>query len=97
MGSLETSLENFFDALGALERAVDGRIAPERDNNASGEAGGPDVSGLAEELQGLRAEKVALKSELDRLKSENQSLEALTDDVNLRLDGAIEEIRSVLE
>lgn len=93
MASLETSLENFFDALGALDRAVDQRLAAERDN----EANRPDVSGLAEELQGLRAEKVALKSELDKLKSENSSLEALTDDVNLRLDGAIEEIRSVLE
>lgn len=89
MGNLETSLENFFDALGELERAVDGRLAAENDR--------PDVSGLAEELQGLRAEKVALKSELDKLKAENSSLEALTDDVNLRLDGAIEEIRSVLE
>ena len=89
MASLETSLENFFDALGALDRAVDQRLAAEGER--------PDVSGLAEELQGLRAEKVALKSELDKLKSENRSLEALTDDVNLRLDGAIEEIRSVLE
>lgn len=89
MGSLETSLENFFDALGALERAVDFRLASETDR--------PDVSALTDELEGLRAEKDNLKAELDRLQSENKSLEALTDDVNLRLDGAIEEIRSVLE
>jgi SMC interacting uncharacterized protein involved in chromosome segregation len=89
MGSLETSLENFFDALGALERAVDSRLASDTDR--------PDASALADELEGLRAERVNLKAELDRLGSENKSLEALTDDVNLRLDGAIEEIRSVLE
>ena len=89
MSSLETSLENFFDALGALERAVDSRLASE--------TGGPDASALADELEGLRADKVSLKAELDRLRSENKSLEALTDDVNLRLDGAIEEIRGVLE
>lgn len=89
MSSLETSLEKFFDALGELERAVDARLAADVD--------GPDASVLAEELQGLRADKAELAGELQRLKSENRTLEALTDDVNLRLDGAIEEIRGVLE
>ncbi len=89
MSSLESSLEKFFDALGALERAVDGRLAGDVDR--------PLARELAEELEGLRADRASLAKELERLKSENETLEALTDDVNLRLDGAIEEIRGVLE
>lgn len=89
MSSLESSLEKFLDALGELERAVDGRLA--------GDVERPDAGELADELQGLRADRASLAGELERLKSENRTLEALTDDVNLRLDGAIEEIRGALE
>lgn len=89
MSSLEVSLEKFLDALGTLERAVDRRFAAEAD--------GPDTSALAEELDGLRADKASLASELERVRTQNRTLEALTDDVNLRLDGAIGEIRGALK
>ncbi len=89
MSSLEVSLEKFLDALGTLERAVDRRFAAEAD--------GPDSSALVEELDGLRADKASLASELERVRTQNRTLEALTDDVNLRLDGAIGEIRGALK
>ena len=89
MSSLEASLENFLDALGTLERALDRRFAAE--------AEGTDGDALAEELDGLRSDNVSLTSELERLRTQNRALEALTDDVNVRLDGAIGEIRNVLE
>jgi SMC interacting uncharacterized protein involved in chromosome segregation len=89
MSSLESSLENFFDALGDLERAIDKRLADQMDQ--------ADVSGLADELQALKADRASLASELERMKSQNSLLEELTDDVNLGLDSAIKEIRSVLD
>lgn len=89
MSSLEASLENFLDALGTLERALDRRFAAE--------AEGTDGDALAEELDGLRSDNVSLTTELERLRTQNRALEALTDDVNVRLDGAIGEIRNVLE
>ena len=75
--------------MGTRERAVDRRIVAEVD--------GPETSALVEEGDGLRADKASLASELGRLRTQNRTLEALTDDVNLRLDGAIGEIRSVLK
>ncbi len=89
MSSLEVSLEKFLDALGTLERAVDRRLVAEVD--------GSDTSALVEELNGLRADKASLASELERVRTQNRTLEALTDDVNLRLDGAIGEIRGALK
>lgn len=89
MSSLEVSLEKFLDALGTLERAVDRRLVAEVD--------GPDTGALVEELDGLRADKASLASELERVRTQNRTLEALTDDVNLRLDGAIGEIRGALK
>lgn len=89
MSSLEVSLEKFLDALSTLERAVDSRLVAEVD--------GSDTSALVEELNGLRADKASLASELERVRTQNRTLEALTDDVNLRLDGAIGEIRGALK
>ena len=89
MSSLEVSLEKFLDALGTLERAVDRRLVAEVD--------GSDTGALVEELNGLRADKASLASELERVRTQNRTLEALTDDVNLRLDGAIGEIRGALK
>lgn len=90
MQSLESSLESFFDALGELERAVEHRMAQE------GEGPGLD-DGMEDELEGLRTERAALAAELERLRSQNEMYEKLTEEVNLGLDGAIREIRSVLD
>lgn len=92
MEALESSLESFFDALGELERAVDKRVALASNQDDSGMA-----IRLAEELDGLKAERASLASELERLKSQNKMYEKLTDEVNSGLDGAIKEIRSVLD
>lgn len=89
MSSLESSLENFFDALGELERAVDKRL--------TAQATGADTEGLAEELNALKADRASLAAELERMRSQNKMLEELTDDVNVGIDTAIKEIRSVLD
>jgi chaperonin cofactor prefoldin len=89
MSSLESSLENFFDALGELERAVDQRL--------TAQAVGANTEGLAEELDALKADRASLAAELERMRSQNKMLEELTDDVNLGIDTAISEIRSVLD
>lgn len=89
MSSLEASLEKFLDAIGTLERALERRFAAEAD--------GSDGEALAGELEGLRSDNASLAAELERLRTQNHALEALTDDVNLRLDGAIGEIRNILE
>ena len=89
MEALESSLESFFDALGELERAVERRVAEASELE--------EFADLETELVGLKAERATMAAELERLKTQNKMYEQLTDEVNSGLDGAIYEIRSVLE
>ncbi|NWH07271.1 MAG: DUF4164 family protein [Alphaproteobacteria bacterium] len=61
-------------------------------------AAGAGVPGASQqEVEDLREERDALSAEVERLRTENEQLEDFTSDVAGRLDGAIREIRTVLQ
>jgi chromosome segregation ATPase len=85
MSRLDSALARFSEALEALDRMVQARLAAE------------DALPAAErQIAELRADKVRLEAELERLAEERRRLEGLNDHVAGRLDTAIRDIRAVL-
>jgi FtsZ-binding cell division protein ZapB len=76
-------MESFSQALDKLEATVNRRVQRVK-----------GTEGLDRELSALREDRARLAQELDSAKAKAKKLE---DEVSTRLDGAIEDIRSVLE
>lgn len=76
-------MESFSQALDKLEATVNRRVQRVK-----------GTEGLDRELAALREDRARLAQELDSAKAKAKKLE---DEVSTRLDGAIEDIRSVLE
>ena len=76
-------MESFAEALDKLEATVNRRLQRVK-----------GTEGLDRELAALRDDRARLAQELDSAKSKARKLE---DEVSTRLDGAIADIRSVLE
>jgi len=86
MTQLESALDRLLASLVTLETAAEARLA---NDDGSGEA-----EALIEEL---RADRDRLALELEAVPAESVALEQVTDEVAVRLDGAISGIREVLE
>lgn len=78
-------MERFVQALDRLETATRRRLQGERQ---PGQA--------SREVQALRDDRSRMAAELDTVKSNYAALEALTHEVETRVDGAITDIRRVL-
>lgn len=76
-------MERLSQALDMLEATVNRRVQRVK-----------GTEGLDRELTALREDRARLAQELDSAKAKAKKLE---DEVSTRLDGAIEDIRSVLE
>ena len=86
MGRLDAALARFTAALEILETRA-GAVA----------AGmGPGRAELLREVNELKREREHLLTRITALEEESQSLAGLTEQVEMRLDGAIAEIRAVL-
>lgn len=86
MSRIERSLERLTSALAEIED----RLGP-----ATGAA--ERSHAMVEELAALKAEREALREALAQAQADNDALQDFTDDVAGRLDGAIREIRAVLQ
>jgi hypothetical protein len=86
MGRLEAAVARFAAALDTLEERVE----------SFSETSGPAASALAREVASLKAEREELLNRISALEDESQSLAGVTEAVEMRLDGAIAEIRAVL-
>ncbi len=86
MSKLDTAIDRFGKALDRLEAAIVRRSQSVRE------------APLAQrEVQALRDDRVRLAGELDAVKADYAALESVSDEVEVRLDGAIREIQRVLE
>ncbi|GEM_PF-5408014 len=79
-------MERFSASLDTLEQAL---AARQREGKALAEA--------QREIQGLKRDRERLQDEVERMKGEAEALESLTEEVSQRLDGAIREVRSILD
>ncbi len=86
MTRLERAMERFSASLDTLEQAL---AARQREGKALAEA--------QREIQGLKRDRERLQDEVERMKGEAEALESLTEEVSQRLDGAIREVRSILD
>lgn len=87
MSRLERAMERFSAALDKLEARLHRSVSNSHQDSHQDNG----------ELESLRADQARMNHELEQLKSERRALEDVTDEVAGRLDGAIREIRSVLE
>lgn len=83
MSRLDHAMQRFNKALDQLDAASQARPKP-----------GPVP--LARELQGLREDRQRLAQELAGVKADYAALEALTNEVEARVDGAIRDIRRAI-
>lgn len=86
MSRLDECMERFSKALDRLEATTNRRLQRTR-----------AIDNLEQELSALRQDRARLGQELDGMKVETKALEGVTDEVALRLDSAIRDIRAVLE
>jgi hypothetical protein len=86
MGRLDAALARFTAALDILETRA-GAVAANM---------GPGSAELAREVNDLKRERERLLTRITALEEESQSLAGLTEQVEIRLDGAIAEIRAAL-
>jgi predicted nucleic acid-binding Zn-ribbon protein len=85
MSRLDSALARFSEALEALDRVVQTRLAAD------------DALPAAErQIATLKADKAQLETELARLTAERRRLEGLNDHVAGRLDATIRDLRTVL-
>ena len=86
MSKLDSAIERFFKSLDELEGAVNRRSVQDK-----------SLEKVHQELAALTEDRSRLAQELDTLKSQNKRLNEMNDEVADRLDGAIQEIQTVLE
>jgi predicted nuclease with TOPRIM domain len=86
MSKLDSSIERFFKSLDELEGAVTRRSVQDT-----------SIEKVHKELAALSEDRSRLAQELDMVKSQNKRLDEMNDEVADRLDGAIQEIQTVLE
>lgn len=87
MGRLDAALARFSSALDLLESRLDARA----------QAGGAvEDEGTRTEIAELKLERERLYARIAALEEESSSLAGLTEAMEMRLDGAIAEIRAAL-
>ncbi len=78
-----------------------GRLEAAAETQRQAMAGQADTASanatLSGELETLRQERDRLQSEIESIRAAHASLQATTDTVSGRLDGAIDELQSVLD
>jgi hypothetical protein len=84
--AIETATKRLTLALDALEAATERRLGADRDE-----------ARLADQVHALGADRSKLAAELDAQAARSKRLEATNRDIALRLDAAIDGIRSVLD
>lgn len=90
MSRLESAINQFEAALEALEEGIHARNPGAVPTLAlSGE--------VRAELDKLRAERAILTEEVEALRTENERLALLAGEASRQLDGAIEDMRGVLQ
>jgi chromosome segregation ATPase len=90
MSRLETAIDTFSEALQRLEGAIESR----NPGAVPATALPPDAQ---DELERLRAERGRFEEEIAALKAENERLANLAGEATRQLDGAIEDMRTVLK
>jgi hypothetical protein len=83
MSRLELAAERLAAALEKLEKAADSMDRP-------------DAAGLAAKLASLESERQGLLARIAALEEELTALSGISEEVEVRLDGAIGEIRAAL-
>jgi len=84
--AIESATRRFTQALDMLDAAVDRRIEIDRIRTL-----------LVEQVHALDADRSRLAAELDAQTAKTRKLETANRDIALRLDAALENIRTVLE
>jgi hypothetical protein len=84
--AIELAARRLKDALESLELAVDRRVENDR-----------DVAALNAQVHAFETDRARLATELDASAARSRDLETTNRDVALRLDGAIDTIRGVLD
>ena len=95
MSRLEQAMARFAASLDLLETHISlfepKALPPEKREQRA------DIVSLHLELKQLRDDRSKMTYEIDRLRTESRQLETITGHVAGRLDGAIRQIRSVIE
>jgi hypothetical protein len=86
MSRLDSAFERFNQAIDRLEGAL--RASAPKSNGASG--------GAERKLEVLKADRDQLALALEEARSDYANLQSLTDEVETRLDVAIENIRKIM-
>jgi chromosome segregation ATPase len=84
--AIEQATRRLKDALAALESMVDRRMESDR-----------DVAALNDQVHAFESDRARLAAELDTAAARAHELETANREVAQRLDGAIDDIRAVLD